>query len=461
MFIFFDFVKTNIGDFMISRYEIKEVNNEEVLYLYLDFHYEFAKFNAKEQKEKLEETVRKFIKENEIIFKGTTVAILVGGILVGHIVLNNQNKEIDIPNTAYQIQEIVKENIKEKKEVDESSSEEVDFKEETKEETSISSKSSSSKQSTKSTVKSNTNSGNSSNNNTNNVEQSVSNDSSSSQPPQQEVEQPKEEVVDNHIYVTVRRASGQVITLELEEYITGVVGAEMPASFHEQALMAQAVIARTYALKANSRGQVLSDSVSTQSYKNNEELRSMWGGSYNTYYNKVRNAVSNTQGLYLTYNGTYIEAVYHSTSNGRTEDSVNVWGNSFPYLVSVDSPYDSTNSSFTYEKYISYEEVSSKLGTVVDSSTNFNILGRTAGDRVSSIEVNGSVFSGVEFRNKLGLRSADFSINKTDTGVNITTKGYGHGVGMSQYGAYGMAKNGYSYADILYHYYPGVSINHL
>jgi stage II sporulation protein D len=165
--------------------------------------------------------------------------------------------------------------------------------------------------------------------------------------------------------------------------------------------------------------------------------------------------------LFELTDGNYIEAVYHSTSNGRTEDSSNVWGNSYPYLVSVDSLYDNTNPSFSISKSFSYSYLSSKLGIGVNSSSEFNILGYTSGGRVSSISIDGNQFSGVSFRSMLGLRSADFDIVKNDDGVVITTRGYGHGVGMSQYGANGMGKAGYSYQDILLHYYPGVSLGQL
>ena len=249
--------------------------------------------------------------------------------------------------------------------------------------------------------------------------------------------------------------------MELEDYVIGVVGAEMPALFNSEALKAQSVIARTYALKANSMGRVLSDNESTQSYKDNGELANLWGGNFDSYYNKVRDAVMSTSGMYLTYNGNYIEAVYHSTSNGRTEDSSNVWGNYFPYLVSVESSFDNTNSSFSISKSFSYNDLSSKLGININASSEFNILGYTSGGRVSSVSIDGVEFSGISFRSKLGLRSADFDIDKSTDGIIVTTRGYGHGVGMSQYGANGMAKAGYSYRDILLHYYPGVSIEQL
>ena len=443
-------VKTNVGDSVINSYEIKKQNNEEILYIYLDFSNEFGNINFKEKKEELKDIIKKFIIDNKLAFTGTTVALVVGGTIIGNIVLNNDSKpnynqkpiaiEEKIEDTS------IEQELDEEKIVDNTKSEIVVEKETVDVSTPI--------QKGTNTI------------NKNNDESSIVSNSVNIQK-EVKVETPKEEVkdneepIDNNIYIKMKRSSGEIVTIELEEYLIGVVGAEMPAAFHDQALMAQAVIARTYALKANFKGQVLTDNESTQSYKDNKQLQAIWGSSYNTYYYKIKNAVINTKGLYLTYNGVYIEAVYHSTSNGMTEDSSNVWGNSFPYLVSVDSQYDSLNPSFLQEKTISYEELSSKLGTEVNINTEFNILNKTSGNRVGNIQINDKTYTGVSIRNLLALRSADFDITKTDTGVIFTTRGYGHGVGMSQYGANGMAKAGYSYQDILKHYYKGVAINHL
>ena len=215
----------------------------------------------------------------------------------------------------------------------------------------------------------------------------------------------------------------------------------MPASFNIEALKAQAIIARTYTIKALNTGKKLTDTTSTQVYKTDSELKSTWGSNYNTYYNKIKKAVDTTKDLILTYKGILIEAVYHSTSNGKTEDSSNVWKNSFPYLVSVDSPYDITNKNFKTTIFFTYNELSNKLNTTINYDTTFNIIHNESG-RVSTITFNDITLTGVEFRSKLGLRSSDFILEKTNEGINITTKGYGHGVGMSQYGANGMANNG-------------------
>lgn len=451
---------------MIKDYNIKLVNNEEILYVYLDFNSEFANLNSKNNNKKLKEEIKDYLEKNNIVFKGCTVAIVVGGIMMGTLLLNkpitsksyaslnssgtssivsiidnvdnssNVENEHNIINNGINDDVIVKESIEDKVE-------------ETKE--------SNKKVKKTSKIKTSTNQTNVNKSTVVNNNQSVSENTN-------KVEEKIEELVENSksnlIYVTVHRSDGTVLTIELEEYIIGVVGAEMPASFNSEALKAQAVVARTYTLRALESGKRLNDNSSTQNYKTNNELKTLWGSSYNTYYNKIKTAVESTKGMYLTYGGTYIDAVYHSTSNGHTEDSKNVWGNSVPYLVSVNSSFDNSNKSYLTTTFYSYEDISKKLNNIVSNETNFNILSRNSSGRVSEIEVNGNTYTGVVFRNLLGLRSADFEIEKVDRGVNITTEGYGHGVGMSQYGANGMANNGYDFKDILLHYYTGVKLNY-
>lgn len=454
---------------VITSYEIRKENNEEVLYLKLDFSDDFAKFNFKEKTQKLEEVVREFINKTKLDFKGTKVAIVIGGIVVGTLILKSpifkiENEENLKLNNNIEVVENIKdlpilensdylnETIDEK-EADNIVSSNIN-KEEKKEEETINKNQTEQVENTKNVEIEN------------NVEKEQTqikeeqSDSSVVEDITKKEEQPstKEE---NKTYVTVYRTNGTVINLELEEYVIGVVGAEMPASFSEQALMAQAIIARTYALKSLENNKTLTDNSTTQNYKDNSELRKVWGSSYDFYYSKIKNAVLNTKGIYLTYNGKIIDAVYHSTSNGYTEDAKNVWGNSFPYLVSVESPYDSTNKNFESQKFFTYEEISSKLKINITEETNFSILSYTSSSRVENIEIDGNIYTGLQIRNILGLRSTDFQIEKSDTGIIFITKGYGHGVGLSQYGANGMAKNGYSYDQILKHYYKGITINHL
>lgn len=263
--------------------------------------------------------------------------------------------------------------------------------------------------------------------------------------------------VDSSLVVTVYRSTGNIISLSLEDYLIGVVAAEMPASFQIDALKAQSILARTYTMKALDTGKTLTDTVSTQRYIDTNQMQSLWGSSYSTYYNKIKKAVLETKDLVVTYQGTLIEAVYHSTSNGATEDSEYVWGNSFSYLKSVPSLWDKTVSTYSSHQEISRQEFCT-IFELDDETYSVEILERNRSGRVSYVRIGNKTYTGVEVRTRLGLRSTDFDLYLDDAGIKIDTRGYGHGVGMSQYGANGMAKEGSSFRDIIYHYYTGVEI---
>ena len=452
------FVNNITGDKMIENYQIKKVNDKEILYIFFNIDFEYAKLNNKDNS--IEKLIKNFIKKNKIKFHGTIVGIVVGGTLIGNIIFNkpiSNNYDYFYKPDILEVDKMLYiPNIEVKKE------------EPIIDEVNINNELSNTLKDTGDVVikkKSSINNKNSTNANTN-INQNTINQTNINSNINDivEIKEEKQEIteeVDNNTYVNIKRKNGNIETIELETYIIGVVGAEMPASFHEEALKSQAIISRTYALKAISTGKQLTDNESTQSYKSNSELKSMWGDKYNTYYTKIKNCVEATRGMYLTYNGKYIEAVYHSTSNGITESSLNVWNNYYPYLVSVDSPYDSTNSSFIQEVTFSYQDISSILNLEINSDSNIDIIRLTESGRVESLSINGKIFTGLEFRQKLGLRSTDFTISKMENLLKITTKGYGHGVGLSQYGANGFAKQaGYNYVDILKHYYKGVTISH-
>ncbi len=266
------------------------------------------------------------------------------------------------------------------------------------------------------------------------------------------------QVINQGQTIKLKLNTGETINIALEDYVIGVVGSEMPALFNSEALKAQSVAARTYALKKTSMGATLTATTSDQVYKTNDQLKAMWGNSYGTYYNKVKNAVLATKGEVMTYNGNYIDALYFSTSNGRTEDPIYVWSYTQPYLKSVDSKWDIGTTFFNATKTISKSEISSKLGVNLTSISEITINSLTTGGRVNSVTIAGKEFTGVQIRTLLGLRSADFTVSESGNNIVFTTKGWGHGVGMSQYGANGMANAGYSYSQILKHYYTGISI---
>jgi stage II sporulation protein D len=265
-----------------------------------------------------------------------------------------------------------------------------------------------------------------------------------------------------------RTATKQVENLPMEEYLVGVVSAEMPADFEEEALKAQALTARTYIVQHLMKDQDLDipgdaqvyDTVDHQVYKNKEELKKQWKDEYDWKIKKVTDAVRATAGQILTYEGKPIQAQFFSTSNGFTENSESVWPNAIPYLKSVESPWDQESPKFTDQKVLSVADFEAKLGVQLpEGSTIGSVTERTAGKRVGKVNINGTELKGVDIREKLGLRSTDFTLERKGDNVVIQTKGYGHGVGMSQYGANGMAAEGKNYKEIVNHYYKGVEIS--
>lgn len=273
---------------------------------------------------------------------------------------------------------------------------------------------------------------------------------------------------DAAVEVAVYRSSlKQIENIPLDDYLVGVVAAEMPAEFNEEALKAQALTARTYIVKKMMSGdkidvpegaQVL-DTPMHQAYIDEAQMRENWGMDFDSKHAKIAEAVRSTSGQILTYNGEAIDASFFSTSNGYTENSEDYWSNELPYLRSVTSPWDKNSPKFSNQKVVSVGQFESALGVKVGSSGEIGkIVERTAGKRVAKVNFNGKVLSGKDIREKLDLKSSDFEWVRKGNNIVITTEGFGHGVGMSQYGANGMAAEGKSYQDIVKHYYQGVEI---
>lgn len=271
---------------------------------------------------------------------------------------------------------------------------------------------------------------------------------------------------------------GQIETLPLEEYVTGVVAAEMPAEFEINALTAQAIAARTYIVQrllANDKSGVpveeadVTDTVAHQAYISKETLEKEWkNDGKSVQLAKLQRAVQDSRNIVMTYKGKPITASFFSTSNGYTENSEDYWKTSIPYLRSVPSPWDIEIAPHYKEAVtISKKQFFSELGlsnidipTLNNDSSSLNslihILSTTEGHRIKELNIGGITFSGREVREKLGLRSSQFSWVASGSDIIITTYGYGHGVGMSQWGANGMAKEGYTATQILKHYYTGI-----
>jgi len=267
--------------------------------------------------------------------------------------------------------------------------------------------------------------------------------------------------------VAVYRSSlDSIENVPLEEYVIGVLSSEMPADFELEALKAQALAARTYIVKqmlsdenvGTPEGAIVSDTIVHQVYKNKEELKKLWGKDYSWKIEKITEAVYATQGQILTYDGDPITASFFSTSNGYTENSEDYWQNPSPYLKSVESPWDVNSPKFKSEKSIPVSQFEKSLGIALGDSNDLGKVTRTKSNRVDKVEIGGKTFSGRDVRTQLDLQSSDFTWTRVGDEIIITTKGYGHGVGMSQYGANGMAQEGKSYEEILSHYYKGVEI---
>ena len=277
----------------------------------------------------------------------------------------------------------------------------------------------------------------------------------------------KKEIKLNYVsntIIRVKRISTENIEfLPLEEYIVGVLAGEMPIYFEKEAFKAQAVAARSYALKRieynKDNDYDVVDSIINQVYLDNDYLKSAWGSDYTQNINKLREVVNETSLEYLDYDGEVIDAMFFSTSNGYTETASMVFNVDLPYLQSVKSSWDEkTSSAFRSVTTIPIEDFYNKLNLEYSDSLDVKILKRSSTNRIISLSINGIEFTGKTLYDKLGLKSTDFSLKKDGNNIVVSTVGYGHGVGMSQYGAEGMAEEGYDYKDILKYYYTGTTI---
>lgn len=260
------------------------------------------------------------------------------------------------------------------------------------------------------------------------------------------------------------RQQDEITEVDMEEYLLGVVLAEMPASFESEALKAQTVVARTYTRKAyitggkHGDGSVCTTATCCQAYVSPEDYLQRGGNTEDV--QKILAAVADTAGYVLMYEGELIEATYFSCSGGRTEDAVAVWGTDFPYLRSVESPGEENAPPYTDSVAVSAAQLRQTLGRElpVAPDTWFGKVTYTAGGGVETMEICGESYTGTELRALLGLRSTAFSVTVAGEDIIFTTKGYGHRVGMSQYGADAMAVAGSDFREILAWYYPGTEI---
>ncbi|MBE7037619.1 MAG: stage II sporulation protein D [Ruminococcaceae bacterium] len=264
-----------------------------------------------------------------------------------------------------------------------------------------------------------------------------------------------------------------VLDIPMEEYIINVVCAEMPALFETEALKAQAVAARTYTvskikankneeiLKAHKNAQICTDSTHCQAYMSKDEAYKKWGKDADSFYQKISDAVLLTKGEILTYQNEPIQAVFHSSNSGRTENAKDVWGRDFEYLVSVVSDGEDLSPRYENEYVTTYENFKNIILNEypdIDESKFVDNITYTRGGAVDSINIFGKSIKGTKVRQMFKLSSANFEIKKENDIVTFKSYGYGHGVGMSQYGANFMASEGKNYKQILENYYNGTTI---
>lgn len=270
--------------------------------------------------------------------------------------------------------------------------------------------------------------------------------------------------------------SGQVMELTMREYVIGAVLAEMPATYRSEALQAQAVAARTYAVRQREKqrlfpepelmgADISNDSSKYQAYFTPEQAKKFYGSGYDPYLKKAEEAVDSTDRMIMVYDGEPIVAAFHSLSGGRTESAEIVWGSAVDYLVPVGSDQDENAPSYLEERIFSADELRKILDKAVPQadlsvpeSKWISISETSASGTVTKMTVGGEEISGTDFRKFLSLRSANFTVEYSKGNFSITTRGYGHGVGLSQYGANAMAETGSTFEEILTHYYTGATL---
>ena len=265
-------------------------------------------------------------------------------------------------------------------------------------------------------------------------------------------------------------SQNQNVEMDMFEYICGSVAAEMPLAYHEEALKAQAVTCYTNALRLKlntektNNADISDNTAIHQGYINEAERRAKWGNDFEKYESKLKNVVNSVKNQAIYYNEQLIVAAFFAISCGKTENSGNLWSESVPYLTSVESQGDCLSSQYATSVSFSLDEFVSKMK---NTKAEFNINSLTNAVAITKIsptgtvlkaEINGNSYTGEEIRSIFSLRSPVFTVNSTDSAITFNVLGYGHGIGMSQYGADYFARQGYTYKDILMHYYTGVVI---
>lgn len=262
------------------------------------------------------------------------------------------------------------------------------------------------------------------------------------------------------------KVGDDLVTLSASEYITGVVAAEMPALYHDEALKAQAVAAYTYALYKRDANKekgydLTADSATDQAFADDTAQREKWGAKYDEYRQRISAAVTAVEGEFVSFDGKPILAAYHAISSGKTETAAAVWGRDYPYLQTVESEGDRLSDGYLADAVFSPEKLCELLeieGPLAAEDSTIGEIERSDCGTVRRLTIGGHGFTGSSLRAALSLRSSNFDLCAREGSFVFTTRGYGHGVGMSQFGADFLADRGYTYKEILSHYYKGAQI---
>ncbi len=268
--------------------------------------------------------------------------------------------------------------------------------------------------------------------------------------------------ITNNIIRVLDEKTGQITEIPFEDYIKGVVASEMPTTFELEALKAQAVASRSYAtyqMNGNKTKEYdVTNTTTNQVYKTESQLKQIWKDEYTQKINKIKKAVTETENQILTYNNQVVNAMFFSTSTGVTENSEEIFSSKVPYLRSVASKWDEESPSYQDTYKLTLNDFYNKLSLPYNQTLTITNIEKTTTGRTKKLNINGQTINGRQLAQKLSLRSNYFDITQNENDITITTKGFGHGVGMSQYGANGMAKEGYKYDQILKYYYQNTEI---
>lgn len=276
---------------------------------------------------------------------------------------------------------------------------------------------------------------------------------------------------ENEVVKVMAKADGNIMTASVTEYLVGCVASEMPATYHEEALKAQAVAAYTNLVRLRKNpdsslngADISDDPKKHQGYLSEEGQKEKWGDKYDRYHEKILAAVSEVAGQAVTYNSEPIVAAYCAISTGKTENASDIWGGELPYLVSVVSSGDklspdcSSTVVLSAEQFVSAVSGDAEIQLGDDPSAWIGSVERTEAGSVKTVVIGGKTVTGSKARNLFSLRSPAFSVEYSNGSFTFNVTGYGHLIGMSQYGADYMARNGSDYKAILSHYYTGTQI---